>query len=202
MNIAILGVGNIGGAVGKKWARAEHSVIFGTRDANSAKAQALRQAFPDAKIETVAKSLEHAEVVLIAVPYAAVEATVKANAPALAGKIVIDATNKFGAPVVNNLKTILAAVPTARVYRAFNSLGWELFENPQMNGGVADHFYCGADGDTRAVVEKLIAEVGNRPIWVGGNELIGIVDAVGALWVTLVFQRGHPRGIAFKLLER
>lgn len=202
MNIAILGVGNIGSAVGRKWARAGHHVVFGTRDAYSVKAQALRKAFPDAKIETVEKSLENAKVVLIAVPYGAVEETVKANAGALADKIVIDATNKFGAPVVNNLKTILEAVPTARVYRAFNTLGWELFENPQMNGGVADHFYCGADGDSRTVVEKLIAEVGNRPIWVGRNEKIHIVDALGSLWVTLALQRGHSREIAFKMLDR
>lgn len=202
MNIAILGVGNIGAAVGKKWAQAGHRVAFGTRDANSAKAQALRKTFPDAKIETVATALAEAQVVLIALPYAAVEETVKANAASLAGKIILDATNKFGAPVVNNLKTILDAVPTAQVYRAFNSLGWELFDNPQVNGAVADHFYCGPDGETRSTVDKLLAEVGNRPIWVGGSEVIGLVDALGSLWVTLIFQRGYPRGVALKLLER
>ncbi len=199
MNIAILGAGNIGRTMGIKWAKTGHRVVFGTRDANSAKAQALRASLPNAEIETVPHALKDAEVVLISLPFAAVAETVKTNANALAGKIIMDATNSFGAPVVNNLKTILDAVPTARVYRAFNSLGWEVFEQASANS--VDHFYCGKDDAARSIVEKLIAEIGVRPVWVGGHETIGIVDALGSLWVTLVFQRGYKRNIALRLSE-
>lgn len=199
MNIAILGAGNIGRTMGVKWAKAGHRVVFGTRDANSAKAQALRASLPNAEIDTVPNALKNTEVVLISMPYAAVAEIVNANADALAGKIIIDATNRFGAPVVNNLRTILDVVPTARVYRAFNSLGWEVFEKASANS--IDHFYCGTDDEARPVVEKLIAEIGVRPVWVGGLDAIGIVDAVGSLWVTLVFQRGYQRNIALKLVE-
>lgn len=201
MNIAILGVGNIGGTLGKKWTQTGHPVIFGTRDTNSAKAQTLRSAFPSAHIDTVANALKKTEVILLSTPYAVVGEIVRANAEAFANKIVVDATNSFGTPVVNNLKTILDAVPTARVYRAFNSLGWEVFEQAHANTHPIDHFYCGQDDDARSVVEKLIAQIGLRPIWVGGNESIGIVDMLGSLWVTLVFQRGYRRNIAFKLVE-
>ena len=202
MNIAILGVGNIGGTLGKKWAGAGHHVVFGTRDANSRKAQSLRQALPNAKIDTVANALNGAEVVVVAIPHATVAETAKQNAAALAGKIVIDTTNNFGALVVNNLAAIQSAAPTAQIFRAFNSLGWELFANPQIGGQVIDHFYCGPDNDRRPVVDKLIAEIGVHPVWVGTNDVINIVDAIGSLWVTLIFQRGYSRGIALKLLQR
>ena len=202
MNIAILGVGNIGGTLGKKWANAGHNVVFGTRDANSRKAQSLRQAMPNAKIDSVANALNGAEMVVIATPHATVADLVKQNAAGLAGKTVIDATNNFGALVVNNLAAIQSAVPTAQVFRAFNSLGWELFANPQIDGQTIDHFYCGPDNDRRPGVEKLIEEIGVHPIWVGTNDTINIVDALGSLWGTLIFQRGYPRGIALKLLQR
>jgi predicted dinucleotide-binding enzyme len=51
------------------------------------------------------------------------------------------------------------------------------------------------------VVEALIRQVGLRPVWVGDNDRIQVVDALGALWVTLAFRQGLGRRIAFKLLE-
>lgn len=201
MNIAILGVGNIGGTVGKKWASAGHSVVFGTRDANSPKAQALRQAFPSAKIDSVEKALVNADVILVATPHSTVAEIAKQHAAAFAGRIVLDSTNNFGASVVNNLAAIQSAAPTAHLFRAFNSLGWELFADPIKNGQAIDHFYCGPDNLHRPTVEKLIAEIGVHPVWVGGNEMVHVVDALGALWVTLVFQRGYPRNLAVKLVQ-
>ena len=100
------------------------------------------------------------------------------------------------------MRTILDVVPTAMVFRAFNSLGWELFAHPNVNETMIDHFYCGPEGEARRLVEGLVREIGVRPIWVGGYESVRIVDALGSLWVTLVFQRGYGRDIALKLLER
>lgn len=202
MNIAILGTGNIGGTLGKKWAAVGHTVVFGVRDLRSAKAQSLRESYPEARLVAIPQALANADVVLLAVPWSAVPEVVRANADALAGKIIIDATNNFGGPVVNNVQAIAGAVPTAIIFRAFNSLGWDVFAQPQFGETQVDTFYCGPEGEARAKVEKLIQEVGVRPIWVGGLETVGTVDAVGTLWVTLAFQRGRGRGIALKLLQR
>ena len=46
------------------------------------------------------------------------------------------------------------------------------------------------------------AAIGVRPVWVGGHEMLSVVDALGALWVTLAFRRGWGRGIALKLLGK
>jgi hypothetical protein len=201
MKIGIIGAGNIGGTLGGKWVMAGHTVTFGVRDANSPKTQALRQAIPEAVLASPGAAAEAGEVILLALPHAATTEFLYENAVRLAGKLVIDATNNFNAAVVSSIPAIQAAAPTARPYRAFNSLGWEVFAKPVVGGVQADHFFCGADGADRKLVEGLIAAVGVRPVWVGGLETLTAVDALGTLWVTLAFRRGLGRQIAIKLLE-
>jgi predicted dinucleotide-binding enzyme len=201
MKIAVLGAGNIGGTLGKKWTAARHEVIFGVRDVNSPKVRALLAQMPSAAIAvSVAEAAARSEVILLSIPHGAVAETVQANAAAMDGKIIIDATNRFGAPVVNNIAAIRAVAPNARIYRAFNSLGWEIFDRPQFGETAADHFYCGPDGEARMLVEGLISEVGVRPVYVGGLESAPMVDALGVLWVTLVSRRGRGRRLAFRML--
>ena len=124
----------------------------------------------------------------------------EAHAEALNGKIVIDATNNFGGPVINNVETISNKAPAAQVYRAFNSLGRENFERPQIGETQVDMFYCGPDVEARPVVEGLIQEIGLRPIWVGDLDVVHVVDSIGLLWVSLVFGQGMDRHLAFKVL--
>ena len=120
----------------------------------------------------------------------------------LDGKIVIDAANKMGAAVANSLATFTAQTPNAKVFRAFNALGWENFENPVYNGVPADLFFSGPDGGPREQVERLISEVGLRPVYAGGPEQAGLVDGLLGLWITLAIGRNMGRNIAFKLLQR
>lgn len=198
MKIAVLGSGNIGGSLGRKWAAAGHRVVFGTRDPASSKLAALLATIPGAKADSLADAIASAEVVLFALPSKAVPEAAAAHALGLDGKILIDATNHFGAPVINHIQTLQTSAPQARIYRAFNSLGWEVFDTAVLAGVVADLFYTGPDGPFRKQVEELISAVGLRPIWVGDNDLAGVVDALGQLWVTLVFQRGWQRRWALK----
>jgi len=201
MRIGILGSGNIGGTLGRKWAQAGHDVVFGVRDVNSPKVGALLEAAGgNASADSVANAAVFGDVILFAIPWSAVGATVEAHAEALNGKIAIDATNNFGGPLINNVETISSKAPAAKVYRAFNSLGWENFETPHIGETQVDLFYCGPDDETRPVVEGLIQEVGLRPIWVGGLDVVQIVDSLGLLWVALVFQQGMGRHLAFKVL--
>jgi predicted dinucleotide-binding enzyme len=62
-------------------------------------------------------------------------------------------------------------------------------------------FYTGPDGAQRPTVDRLVAEIGVRPVWVGDNDKAAVVDNLGQLWVTLVFQRGMSRRLALKLIE-
>ena len=61
MKIAIIGAGNVGGALGTNWAQKGHDIFFGVRDPNSEKAQALlRTIGAKARAATVADAIEAA----------------------------------------------------------------------------------------------------------------------------------------------
>jgi predicted dinucleotide-binding enzyme len=153
-----------------------------------------------ASAQPVGEALSFGEIILLATPWSVVPEIVTASAGALDGKIVIDATNNFGGPVINNLAALHAGAPKARVYRAFNSLGWEVFARPEFGAEQADLFFCGSDGENRVVVESLIADIGLRPIWIGDLDRVGLVDNLGALWVTLAFRQGLGRRLALRAL--
>ncbi len=115
---------------------------------------------------------------------------------------IIDATNNFGAPFMNNQATFAVQTPHAKAYRAFNSYGWDILENPTYRSVAADLFYCGPDGEERIKVEKLISDMGLNPVFLGGPDAVDIVDNVLKMRFTLATSRKMGRNIAFKLLTR
>jgi hypothetical protein len=115
---------------------------------------------------------------------------------------VIDAANKVGTPVMNSLSEFSRYAPEAIAYRAFNSLGWENFEQPRFGDDIADLFYCGPAGTTQATIETMIHDIGLRPIRVGDLNQAATVDAVAGLWFALAFGQKKGRHLAFKVLTR
>jgi predicted dinucleotide-binding enzyme len=203
MNIAVLGTGNIGGTLGRKWASAGHDVVYGVRDLPSPKAQALLEAGAGKiSIDTLGAAIGFGDVVVFAVPSSAVAAVVDTHAPALAGKIIIDATNNIGAEEMSGLATFAARTPTATVFRAFNYLGWENFATPQFGDLQADLLYCGPDEpQPRQIVEQLIADIGLRPIRLGGADHAPMLDGLLRVWFALAVEQKMGRQLAFKVLR-
>lgn len=200
MNIGVIGAGNIGGAIGQKWARAGYEVKFGARHPADPKVAALLEAGgATASAGSVGEAISFGEVILIATPGGSVEALMAEHGHALNGKLVIDATNRMGEAEVSAVSSITRSAPQAQVVRAFNSLGWENFEQPILAGVQADLFYCGP-AEARTTVESLISVVGLRPVYVGGLEQVRLVDNLGLLWGALAYGQKRGRRLAFKLL--
>lgn len=187
MRVAVIGAGNIGGTIGGKWEHAGHEVTYGLRDPAKKKGAT--------SIDT---ALDGADVVLLAVPGGAVVELAREHGKKLEGKIVIDATNNFSGASPHSWHELANAIPGAQLYRAFNTYGWDVFTNPSLGGEQADMFYCGPEKDG-PVVERLIGDVGLRPVRVGGMDAVDTVDGVLRLWFTLSRSRG--RRIAFKLIS-
>ena len=142
-----------------------------------------------------------ADVVILAIPGAAVPDLVAAVGPALGSRIVIDATNAVGAGgPLNGFEVISAAAPDVAYARAFNTLGWENFATPEIDGIQLDLIWCGPDGDASASVADVIGDVGLRPVRIGGIEQLAVVDAVAQLWFALVFGQGLGRRLALQVL--
>jgi 8-hydroxy-5-deazaflavin:NADPH oxidoreductase len=200
--IAVLGGGNIGGTLGKKWSEAGHQVRFGVNDPNGKNAQALRAELGErVMIGTIGEALQgNPDVVLVALPGKVVDSAAQEYAGQLNGRIIIDAANRMGEDSLHNLAPFQQYVPQAQLYRAFNSLGWENFAEPTFDGIQADLFYCGADGEGRSKVEGLIADIGLRPVYLGGVEQMGLLDSIAGLWFALAFGQKKGRHLAFKVL--
>jgi len=199
MKIAVIGAGNIGGALARKWATAGHQVAIGARDMSKPEVQDLARGI-HGRATSVEDAVREADAVLFAIPGGSMSATVTALGGALDGKLVMDATNNIGAASLNSVATIAAAAPGAMVYRAFNIYGFENFADALLGGVQADLFFAGPDGAARQQAEQLISDVGLRPIWLGGTDHADLVDQFMRVWFALAFEQHKGRRLAFKLL--
>jgi predicted dinucleotide-binding enzyme len=201
MRVAVIGAGNIGGTLARKWAARGHQVTLGVRDPQKPEVQqVLAELGPDARATSVSDGARGADAVVFAVPGRSMAETVASMGDALDGKVVIDATNNIGASSFNSMAVISSAAPRAHVYRAFNIYGWENFQTPVFDGTAADLFYAGPDGDARKLAEQLISDVGLRPVRLGGSDKAALVDSLLPLWFTLSSECGLGRHFAFKIL--
>ena len=188
----MVGTGFIGGTLGRALAAAGHDVTFGSRHpADDEVAQGS-----GATTASVGDALAASDVVLLALPATAVPELVAEHAEALAGKLVIDATNRMGAPVANSRADL---PPGTRYARAFNTLGGENMASPVFDDGPADMFFSSSDAD-RETVETVIGGVGLRPVFVGPDQE-DLIDSLFRLWIALALTQGRGRRLAFRLLE-
>src|SRR5215469_9024705 len=95
MRVAVIGAGNIGGALGRAWDRAGHEVVFGVRDPAEPKVVALLDDTQRATAASVADAVQDAAAVLFAVPGTALEDVVGDLGAALTSAALIDASNNM-----------------------------------------------------------------------------------------------------------
>jgi predicted dinucleotide-binding enzyme len=192
MHVAVIGTGFIGGILGRALARSGQQVVFGSRSPGDDAVAGDTTA----SVRDIEDALAGADAVILALPGPAVAELASRYGDALAGKLVVDATNQMGA-AESNCRSDLP--PTVRYARAFNTLGGENMEDPVFPDGRADMFFSAPAAD-RAAVETLIGGVGLGPVYVGEDQE-ALIDAVFQLWVALAMKQGRGRRLAFRLLQ-
>lgn len=196
MTTAVIGTGFIGGTLGRAFARAGIPTVFGSRKPEDDQVSADS----GARVTTAGDAIGQAETVLIAMPADAVEDFLRTHGDALNGRLVIDAANNIAGPVTHHAKAVATHAPGARYARAFNTLGGENFADPDFDGTPGDLFYSAHPQD-RATLERHIAAVGLRPMYLGDNQH-DTVDGVLRLWLALAIGQHHGRHLAFHTLTR
>ena len=106
MKIGIIGAGNIGRTLGQTWAAAGHDVAYGVRTPDDPKHAALTES---GAIVALAAAVAQADVLVLSLPGQAVAQFAADMGDALNGKVIIDATNNVGAPVLNRTEDIANA---------------------------------------------------------------------------------------------
>lgn len=210
MKIGIIGAGNVGGTLGKAWAARGHDVAFGVRDPSEATLQNMVKAMGGKAVAaSVSAAGATAEVLVLATPWSAAEAALRA-AGNLKGKILVDATNPLlpdGSDLavgheVSGAEAVARWAAGARVVKAFNTIGSLHMANPEFGDQQASMFICGDDGAAKATVAGLARELGFDPIDVGPLRQARLLEPLAMLWISMALFHGHGPNIAFKLLRK
>lgn len=173
MNVAIIGAGNVGTALATAFTRAGHDVVIASRDAEDA---AAASAASGARIAASnVDAAQSGDVIVLAVWIDSVGPIASEIADAVAGKTIVDVTNRitFGpnGPEIDttssNAEAVAALFPASHVIKAFNTLFASRQVDPVFDGERLDAFVAGDDATAKAQVLDLARSIGLEPVDVG-----------------------------------
>lgn len=204
MKIAIIGTGNVGGALARKWARAGHQVALGVRNTSDFKGKELlsEQNITAASMEDAVKD---AEVILIAaVPQAT--ADIVKSIGSVTGKVIIDAMNSVRTKPegFNNSYEALKTLATgAEIVKCFNSVGFNVMADTNFNGTIADMYMAGTSERAKEVAKQLSIDAGFENCYnFGGDDKVALLEQFALSWINLAMMQGQGREMIFKLIKR
>lgn len=205
MKIAIIGTGNVGGALAAKWAQKGHHIFLGVNDTAKFKGKELLNN-PNTSVHSVKDAVERAEVILIATP-ATVAMEVAQSLGDTTGKIIIDAMNMVMGRGPQGFSTtcdaILANTQTRDVVKCFNTTGFNNILHPLYGDTSIDAFTAGDSVKGKQVAMQLAKDAGFAECYnVGGNDRFQLMEQFAFFWINLAMFQGHGREIGFKLLKR
>ena len=180
MKITVIGRGNVGGGLARRWRDAGHEVQEIGRDGGDASG---------------------ADVLLVAVPAAEIPNAL-GKVSGIEGKLTIDATNAYGGrneefeSLAHEVKSIVGG-PTAK---SFNLNFANLYDEIGAQRVPPSSLYC-AEDEAREVTERLIRDAGYDPVYAGGldkarmlEEHLALLFAVNQAGLGRFFYRYAPPG--------
>jgi predicted dinucleotide-binding enzyme len=211
MQIAIIGAGNVGGALGKGWVRAGHKIAYGVSDPSAAKHRAPAEAAGRAGLFPVPRAIQGADAIVLAVPFDAVGDALRA-AGDLAGRLLIDVTNplRMGAAGLelslgsdrSGGEQVASLAPGAVVFKTLNQVGFEVMANTIGYVAPPVMFVAGDDPTRKPVVMGLVSDLGFHAVDAGGLRAARLLEPFAMLWIHMAINRQAARDNAFAYLAR
>jgi hypothetical protein len=185
--VALIGTGNVGSALGRRFAEQGHTVVYGSRDPAAADVVALlRETGHGALALPPAQAAARSRVVVLAVPWTAAEDVVRSLGD-LSGKILVDPTNPrvmaadgfadYPLPD-SNAERIARLAPGAQVVKAFSTLGAETMLDPQLAQGPVTIPVVGDDRAANELVATLARGIGLNAVDVGPLRHARIIEGL------------------------
>ena len=189
--IAILGRGHVGGALSRGLSRAGHEVIAVGKDE-----RAIRDA------------AEWADVVIMALPFAAVGEVAQIIEPVTAGKPIVDVTNALNEHAglaigftTSGGEELQKKLPRARVVKALNTVFAGLMETGQVEGQPLTAFVAGDDDAARSTVMELAHDIGFDAVNSGPLKNARLLEPLGVLNIQLGYFLGYGSEGGFRHLH-
>lgn len=152
--------------------------------------------------------MDGADVVILAVPFPAVEQVLGEVGDQLTGKVVVDTTNPlkpdFSGPAFDDTsgaEVIQGKAPGARVVKAFNTAFAARQADPNVAGGLrVDGYAAGDDEQAKDKVLGLLADIGFNPVDAGGLQMARYLEGMAWLNISLQMKNGWSWQASWKLV--
>ncbi len=187
--IAIIGSGNVGSALNRGLTRAGYEVR------NSHK-------------ETVKETASWGEIVIIAVPYIAVDAVVHELGDSVNGKVVVDVTNALTQDMrlavgfsTSGAEELQKKIPGAHVVKAFNTVFAQHMDKGSVRGQQLTLFAASDDQQARGTVLDLGRQIGFDPVDAGTLSNARQLEALGYFNIQLGYVLGNGTDVGFRFIH-
>ncbi len=192
MKIAIIGKGNVGSALQAGLSRNGHEVRSIGRADNATR-----------------EAAEAADLIIMAVPFSAVDETAGEIGTAASGKVVIDATNALSpqmelavdSTTTSGAEELQKKLPEAKVVKAFNTTFASAMATGQINGEQLAGLVAADDADAKAQVLDLVQQLGFDPIDSGPLATARLLEPLALLNIKLGFVQGYGPNSGFRLVH-
>lgn len=189
--IGIIGDGNVGGALARGLTRAGHEVQAVGKDADA-----------------IRKAASWAEVVVLAVPFGAIDDVVNVAGDAIGGKPLVDATNALDANMnlalgftTSGAEELQKKLPKARVVKAFNTVFAQHMESGRLGEKPLSAFVAADDATAKQAVLELARGIGFDAIDAGPLKSARQLEPLAFFNIQLGYVLGMGTQIGFKLLH-
>lgn len=210
MKIAVLGAGNVGGTLAVALAKKDHQIILGVRDPEASKYKDLADKIGyGTRVDTVRGAAETADAILLATPWAATQSVLEQVAGAIDGKIVMDCTNPIAPGFrlalghsTSGGEMVAAWAKGAHVFKVFNSTGYNIMEDPIVDGRQALMLVCGDNDEQKIKVLQIARDVGFEAQDFGKLDNARLLEPLALAWIRLAYQHGLGHEFAFGIFRR
>ncbi|CAM9944460.1 unnamed protein product [Discosporangium mesarthrocarpum] len=176
MKIAVIGAGPVGTSLGDKLQAVGHEIKYGTRSPDSDKTAKTLSEHPGTTAAAVPDACTWAEAVVLAAPGSnddeGIIALGKSLGDGVAGKLIIDATNPLSpfpaglevrwTQTKSGAEILQEAVPTAKIVKAFNTIGQEHMVHPDGSEitGVKLTMLFACDPEVKDAAAQIVSDAG------------------------------------------
>lgn len=203
MRIAIIGTGNVGGAIARGLTGKGHDLVLGARD--PAKVAALA-AETGAQVAPPAEAAKRADIVILALPWGAAEEAVRGLGD-LAGQTVVDCMNPIGRTEggiglmlghsTSGGEIVQGWLPGALVVKTLNQVGAEIMADTAHLPHPPVMFMAGNDTGAKGKVGLMLADLGFEALDAGDITKARLLEPFGMVWINQALMRGKGRNWAF-----